>query len=187
VRQSVTKLANIIGDRLISDGINVALCSPFCSWEIKNSVPICHNLEQIQMLLARGFIPLLHGDVVFNSLTNFSILSGDTITKVLAEKLKPKRVVFLSNVDGIYTLPPEQENAELITDIALNSNGTITLPQTNCCAHDVTGGIMFKLTEAIDIVNYGVDVFFANAGSDSAIDACLGKLELDRRYTYMHK
>lgn len=33
---------------------------------------------------------------------------------------------------------------------------------------------MFKLTEAIDIVNNGIDVFFAKAGCDSAIDACFG-------------
>lgn len=61
---------------------------------------------------------------------------GDTITKVLAEKLKPKRVIFLSNVHGIYTLPPEDPDAKLITDIALNSDGTIYFPQTNCSDHD---------------------------------------------------
>lgn len=33
---------------------------------------------------------------------------------------------------------------------------------------------MFKLTEAIEIVNHGIDVFFAKAGCDSAIDACFG-------------
>jgi isopentenyl phosphate kinase len=37
---------------------------------------VCHCFNQMEDLLNRKFIPLLHGDVVFNSVKNFSILSG---------------------------------------------------------------------------------------------------------------
>jgi hypothetical protein len=38
----------------------------------------------------------------------------------------------------------------------------------------VTGGILFKINEAIRIVNEGIDVYFSRAGTNDAVQSCLG-------------
>jgi len=134
-----------------------------------------HNAETIEELVKKGFVPLLHGDVVFDQTTNFTILSGDVITRVLAELLKPKRVVHLSDTKGIYTTPPENIGSELIKEIIVTKSGDFKMPETSKRNHDVTGGIKFKLMESHLITMQGTNVYFAEAGSPSALQACLGK------------
>jgi isopentenyl phosphate kinase len=57
---------------------------------------------------------VLHGDCVLDTELGCTVLGGDSIMEVLAAELKPKRVVFLTNVEGIFTKPPDQIGARLI-------------------------------------------------------------------------
>ena len=49
-----------------------------------------------------GKIPYF-GDVVNDAEQGCAILSGDTLVECLTEEFKPKRVVFVSGVEGIFT------------------------------------------------------------------------------------
>ena len=57
-----------------------------------------------------GKVPVLHGDVVRDSEQGCAILSGDTLVECLTEEFKPKRVVFISDVEGIFTSNPLHKN-----------------------------------------------------------------------------
>lgn len=41
-----------------------------------------HPCDSLNSLISNGFIPLLHGDCVFDSVRGGTILSGDTILQV---------------------------------------------------------------------------------------------------------
>lgn len=100
VRAAVIKLSQIITAKLSKNEVNAVMISPFPTWETKNNEVISHNSKTIENLVFSGLIPVIHGDVVVDSLDKFSILSGDVIGRVLAEELKPKYFVFLSDIQG---------------------------------------------------------------------------------------
>jgi len=66
-------------------------------------------VQPVVELLVAGFVPILHGDCVLDDVQGCAILSGDKIIEKLVEKLRPRRVVFLTDVDGIFDKPPEME------------------------------------------------------------------------------
>ncbi|MGQ9718947.1 MAG: isopentenyl phosphate kinase [Nitrososphaerales archaeon] len=107
-------------------------------------------------LMNQGLTPITYGDVLMKK-RGFYILSGDKITRILSEALRPKRVIFLLNVDGIFwnlsqsNSPIEELKPEDLREIQLQSVGM-----------DVTGGMVLKLEEALRIARMGIDVIFVN-------------------------
>ena len=106
-------------------------------------------------LLKLRISPITFGDVL-PSKRGFFILSGDVITRVLAEALRPSRVVFSIDVDGIYPVGSQLENMIL----ELDSNVDLKLAPGK--GSDVTGGMALKIQESFKIAKHGIDVFFVN-------------------------
>ena len=68
------------------------------------------GFDEVRAALMEGKIPVLHGDVVNDAEQGCAILSGDTLVECLTEEFKPKRVVFVSDVEGIFTAKPLHKN-----------------------------------------------------------------------------
>ncbi|TSC89432.1 MAG: Amino acid kinase [Microgenomates group bacterium Gr01-1014_5] len=72
----------------------------------------------INNALNQGLVPILFGDGVLDTKWGCSVLSGDTIVSYLARKLKAEKVVFLSDVDGIFEQDPKSNpRAKLIPEV----------------------------------------------------------------------
>lgn len=118
-------------------------------------LPSRQKMEALVNYTDMGLIPMTFGDVVV-SRTGSYIVSGDQIATSLSKHLRPRRVLFVLDVDGIYqdpkktTLIRELKIAE--TTNLIFSKGTI----------DVTGGIERKIKEASRIANMGIDVSFVS-------------------------
>ncbi|XP_071537053.1 uncharacterized protein [Panulirus ornatus] len=95
----------------------------------------------------------------------------------LCEELQVKRVVFLTDVDGVYDKPPQLPDAKLIPNITVDENGKITQKiSTDILSCDVTGGIELKLRSAIDIVlqsQGNTPVYVCKIGSEVASIICM--------------
>ena len=68
------------------------------------------GFDEVRAAVMAGKVPVLHGDVVRDSEQGCAILSGDTLVECLTEEFKPKRVVFISDVEGIFTSKPLHKN-----------------------------------------------------------------------------
>ena len=65
-----------------------------------------------------GIVPVISGDMVPDRTMGFSVLSGDQILLDLARKFQPKRVIFGSDVDGLFDSDPKTNpNAQIIPEI----------------------------------------------------------------------
>ncbi len=103
--------------------------------------------QSITTAIRAGAIPLLHGDMVFDTAWGLSICSGDVLVAELAQTLSIPQVFFASDVDGIFTKDPHQyTDATLIQRTTLReiTDGTIRLNQSHNI--DVTGGLSKKFT-----------------------------------------
>lgn len=101
--------------------------------------------KSIVTALEAGVVPLLHGDMIFDTAWGFSICSGDILMAKLAQVFSTKQVFFASDVDGIFTEDPHRfPDATLIEKTTLQAitDGTIRLNQSHNV--DVTGGLSKK-------------------------------------------
>lgn len=110
---------------------------------VKNGQPIVFGIELIQQALDKGLIPLLSGDMVLDDRANFSILSGDRIAVILAKEFNAQKIIFASDVDGLYDQDPKTNpQAKLIEQAELSSIDT-TL--TNESSIDTTNQMLGKI------------------------------------------
>ena len=104
----------------------------------------------------RGFMPVTFGDVYVKSDTEYDIYSGDTLVYDLARIFTPDRVIFLSDVDGIFNRNPKlYSDARLLS--RLDEDATF-----QPSAIDVTGGIGRKLEIMKKVRRYAKSVYLIN-------------------------
>ena len=156
-RLSVLQLNHLVTDELIKAGVH-AIGVPACGiWnsdipEFSSTEMAIHAMECIN----NGFVPVFHGDCIFTPDKGCRILSGDVIIRSLCEELQVNRVVFFSDVTGVYNKPPntcDKDPPILIRHICAKHDGTIDIPvSTSVIKQDVTGGIQLKIESACNIV-----------------------------------
>ena len=118
-KTSVRKLCKLVCDQLSKhDGPlgseRVAPISPYGKFFTVGK-KLNRNLsrtgfDEVRAAVMAGKVPVLHGDVVCDSEQGCAILSGDTLVECLTEEFKPKLVVFISDVQGIFTSKPLHKN-----------------------------------------------------------------------------
>jgi isopentenyl phosphate kinase len=101
----------------------------------------------IERLLLGGATPVTFGDVVHDG-RGFTILSGDTICVELAQMLGAATCVMAIDVDGIL-----DDRGAVIKVLGEGSD-----PRISPLRADSTGGIAFKLREAMRMASSGTEV-----------------------------
>jgi len=105
------------------------------------------NIKTVRGFLENKIVPVLYGDVVYDLVKGFTIVSGDTLAAFLAEKLKANLIAYVTNVNGIYrTYPPKHGLKDLIPQINLRTYN-LSGKMFKHVGYDVTGGMAFKLLE----------------------------------------
>ncbi len=105
------------------------------------------NAHPIEVALNSNAIPLLHGDMIFDTTWGLSVCSGDVLVAELARIFSTKKVFFASDVDGIFSQDPHKhKHAVLIEKTTLQeiSNGSLKLEQSHNI--DITGGLSKKFS-----------------------------------------
>lgn len=107
--------------------------------------------------LDRGIIPVTHGDVVLDPKKGMGICSGDQIAYHLSRALRPKRVIFVTDVDGIYDRNPTYPGARFLERVS--SADSVHFSEN---VPDVTGSMEGKMRVMRAIARLGVDVLVIN-------------------------
>lgn len=187
-RISVTSLNLEIVRALAREGIPSIGMSPFsCGWSTCERNMDTADISMVDNAINAGFIPVLHGDAVLDSSQDCTILSGDVIIRFLAAKLKPEYVVFLTDVFGVYDRPPTEPGATFLREIAVKEDGSWSIAKPalqdaskevvmTVAAHDTTGGMVTKISEAAMIAKLGVDVYIVKAATEHSMTALNGTL-----------
>lgn len=117
------------------------------------------DVEPVRKLIETGFIPILFGDVAVDLERGVDILSGDQIVTYLTKLFRPRKVIFLMNVDGIYDGKPG--DGTLLFEIRRDEIDSLIKRLKGSAGTDVTGGIINKLMEAREIARFS-EVWFVN-------------------------
>lgn len=91
---------------------------------------------------------------------------------------------------GVYDRPPSEPDAVLLKEIAVHEDGSwsVVKPplqemnrqvEITVAAHDTTGGMMTKISEASMIAKLGIDVYIVKAATSHSLMALSGRLKDD--------
>ena len=167
IRDSMQSLNRKLVEIFHQNGVNTFSFSPIYMYNNRKIPNIWKNT--LQKSISFDLVPMTFGDVLLSN-NGFYIHSGDLIVYDLCKLLNPKRVVFASNIDGIYQ--NLDDNSSLVPIIKNNKNN-LKFSKIN---YDVTGGIKTKITQSLKIANLGIEVQITNGlNSKNLIKALKGE------------
>ncbi|MGC8608302.1 MAG: isopentenyl phosphate kinase [Thermoplasmata archaeon] len=151
VHRDMAELNNLVSSIAIGMGmpiISVPISSIYCCGKIDYST--------MEEYAESGFVPASYGDVYIKDRNTYGIYSGDDIVLDLARIFRPDRVMFLTDVDGIYDRDPKKyADAKLLH--SLNESFTLGIVE-----NDVTGGIKNKMKAMHSISEFCNSVYLMN-------------------------
>lgn len=107
------------------------------------------NLEPIRAALAAGILPVVYGDVVFDTEIGGTILSTEDLFVHLAAQLQPARILLAGDEPGVLTKYPD---GKVIARITPQNYGSLTALPGASAATDVTGGMASKVEAMLQVV-----------------------------------
>jgi isopentenyl phosphate kinase len=130
-----------------------------------------------------GLIPVLFGDTVLDTCQGFAVLSGDQLVASLAIRLRAKKIILGTDVDGILTSNPKIDTcARLVRHLSLKSFHEIEKMIVKNQVPDVTGGMYGKISEMIIPVSKGIETIIVNASKPDIIRKALnGEINIGTR------
>jgi isopentenyl phosphate kinase len=134
------------------------------------------NLNPIKSALQAGIIPVLYGDVVFDTHLGGTILSTEDIFLHLARELHPQRILLAGIDEGVWADYPTC--TKIIPSITPDTWENLAPSITGSAATDVTGGMASKVRQMIKLVreNPALDVFIFNGEQPgNVVNALIGK------------
>ncbi|MCC7569852.1 isopentenyl phosphate kinase family protein [Candidatus Micrarchaeota archaeon] len=138
---SVSQLSNMIVEALIFHGVSAVSLTPTLLFKQNNKKVCSFNDKIVKDFLDAGYLPILYGDMVLDKKLNGSVLSGDQIMKLVSKKMKADKMVFISDVEGVYV------DGKVFPKITKSNLSSIKSHLGGSAKVDVTGGMYGKLME----------------------------------------
>lgn len=157
---SVLKLSYLLMREFEKNGMKVCLFSPLHFILQEKGKIKEFDARLVMRALEKGITPLLHGDVVFDTVLGGSVCSGDKVVSYLGRKAK--RVIFITEVDGIL-----DKKGRTIRKIGKGDLEKLKGVIGKARGHDVTGGMGEKLKE---IMKIGKPAYIIGAGNLKGIE-----------------
>lgn len=174
--QAMRRLSSIIVESLQALGVPAFPLQPSAFVVQKDGRITAMFQTVLEKALGVGFIPVLWGDAVLDEKKGFTILSGDQIVSYLSAVFSPSRVIFGTDVDGIYPSDPKKTKARPFEKLTCDELEKMVIQADESRGVDVTGGMAGKLAEIINIASRGVEVVVTNAmKKGNVLQALLGK------------
>jgi len=121
------------------------------------------DLRPVKNWLSINCVPSTGGDIVSDRNNGFSVLSGDQLSTYLAVQLKASRLIFGTDVDGIFTSDPKHDpHARIIKELTSSTAIHAASRARVSDIPDVTGGMAGKIIEGARAASNGIPVYFVN-------------------------
>jgi isopentenyl phosphate kinase len=150
---AATRLNRIVVDAFLHEGVPVVSIQPSASARCREGELIGLALDPVQETLRHGLLPLVYGDVALDEQWGTTIISTEAIFVYLARLLRPKRILLVGAVAGVYSGDPRQDpRARLLPVIRASRMAEAEKVLGGSHGVDVTGGMRSKVHLMVDLV-----------------------------------
>lgn len=174
IRRDMNELSNAVTKYLNDAGLEAFSFQTSALVYEKNESDGTIFVQPILKALELGIVPVLSGDVIFTEKKGFTILSGDKLIERLVKKITVKKVIFVSNVDGIFVIDPVTEVSKLSTALSISELENVELAKIKQGdIVDVTGDMAGKYSSIKKIIPFVESVAIVNGNYPERILAAL--------------
>ncbi|MEA2098234.1 MAG: isopentenyl phosphate kinase [Patescibacteria group bacterium] len=172
LRQNLKRLNSEIEKSLNGKGLFTVTFQQSSAWRLNKRILLDSNLTILEKYISLDLVPVLYGDILIDDKLKFSILSGDQIVYYLSKKLRAKKVIIGTDLDGIFESDPKiNKNAKLIKKV--NSNNIKSLLLGQSLSTDVTNGMKGKVNELIKLTKYDIESEIINISKPNILKKSL--------------
>jgi len=143
-------LNQLVIKALIAAGLSPVAFPPSSTIFTSNREISSWDLRSIRSTLDKGLLPVVFGDVVFDSSIGGTILSTEDLFVHLAQILKPSRILLAGHDPGVWQDFPECTS--LYGKISPADRSTLIGNVSQSLAPDVTGGMVDKVEQMLDLI-----------------------------------
>lgn len=167
---TMERLNDAVVAALAEAGVPVVPVHPFAAGYRTADGDLQFPTDQIGAMLAEGFVPVVHGDILTQVEKGATILSGDELVTTLASAFDADRVGLCSTVPGVF-----DESGDVVDVIESYDDVSAALGESE--ATDVTGGMAGKVRALLELESsafvFGpgaLDAFLAGEDAGTRID-----------------
>jgi isopentenyl phosphate kinase len=151
---AAARLNRIVTDALLDAGVPAVSLQASASARCRDGVLETLADEPVEVLLAHGLTPLVYGDVALDAVRGCTIVSTEQILAHLAPRLRPRRIVMVGDVEGVFTADPRRDPAaRLIPEIRAGEYAAVDGALSASHGVDVTGGMRDKVRTLCTLVS----------------------------------
>jgi isopentenyl phosphate kinase len=186
VQRDVKVLSLKVLDTFLEGGMNAVSLAP-SAFLVNQASNIKHmDTGNFRRYLEADITPITFGDVVVDESLMFSIVSGDQLMLELAKVFRPEMVIFVADVDGIYTGNPNlDKDAQLLPTV--NKEVLSGIGESQGEVDDVTGSILGKSKIMLEIAAHGMDTIILNGNAQNRLkDALMGRNVICTKFEKMN-
>jgi isopentenyl phosphate kinase len=166
-------LNRIVMDALVRAGLPAIALPASASVTAKDAVVNKWDLDPLVSALHARLLPVVFGDVTFDTVRGGTILSTEDLFIHLAVNLKPSRILLAGLEKGVWAdFPACQVLQEKITP---QSYRTINSSLGGSRGTDVTGGMLAKVKQSLDLVEKvdGLEVLIFSGEEQGTVEKVL--------------
>ncbi len=143
-------LNQLVLEALLDAGLPVIAFPPSAAVIAANGKVQSWDLQPLQAALVTGLVPLVYGDVIFDTDRGGTILSTEELFFHLAANLKPQRILLAGIETGVWQDYPAR--TQIVDTITTESFDLQKSALTGAAAIDVTGGMRKKVEIMLNLV-----------------------------------
>lgn len=148
VAQAAAKLNALVRDALMAVGIPVVSILPRSSVICEDGVIKEMGVQPIQAALDVGIVPIVMGDVAFDTVRGGTIVSTEEVMSYLANHLHPNWLLLAGETEGVY-----DHDSNVIPRISHGNFAEIRSALGGSRGTDVTGGMLSKVSGMLALVS----------------------------------
>ena len=158
----VAELRTLVVKALVDAEIPVCLMYLSSMMISEKTRIVGYFLEPLEGFLSLGMVPLIGGDILVDSVMGFSVASGDPMLSLIAREIGVKRVIYASDVSGIYDSDPKTNlDAVLFDTVNLSNLDEAIQKMGKAGVEDASGAMQGKVSSIepiTDLIQKGLDV-----------------------------
>jgi len=169
VHDAMGRLNAAVVERLDAYGVAALPVRPLSFARKSGEGDLTLPTDGVAAMLAEGFTPVLHGDVVVTEGRGVTVASGDALVAALARDLPVERVGLCSTVSGVL-----DEDGDVVARIEAFADVAAAVGASE--STDVTGGMAAKVRALLDLPVTahvfgldGLDAFLAGESPGTAV------------------
>lgn len=148
----VNEFRKTIATTFLEEGVPINLMHA-SSMVVGNKMVIAdHAFTSLKGFLSLGMVPLIGGDMMYDTSMGFSVCSGDQLAVVLSRILHAKQLLLATDVPGVFDKDPKSgEPAQLLKEININEIEQLLSKTNETIKTDASGKMRGKLLSLVSI------------------------------------